>query len=986
MSSPNQVVVSQVSDVTVVEITTAGPQGIQGPQGLGSATVTIGTTTTGDAGTDAAISNTGTDTAAVLSFTIPRGNTGAQGLQGIQGPQGEKGDTGDTGAQGIQGIQGTQGPQGDQGPVGNTGAFGGATFEYQFNTSTTDADPGNGKLSLNNSTLQSATVLFIDDTDKNSIDIQPFLRTIDDSTSTIKGHFKISEESNPDNFRLYTISAATEDTGYHKITCAYVSGDATFSNDENIVITFARTGDKGDTGAQGPQGIQGVQGVQGIQGNTGATGPAGSSATISVGTVTTGAAGSSVTVTNSGSSSAATFDFSIPRGATGAQGPAGADGADGAISDGDKGDLTVSNSGATFTIDTGVVSTTKIADNAVTYAKMQNVSATDRVLGRDSGGAGVVEEITPANLRTMINVEDGATADQTDAEIKTAYENNSDTNVFTDAEKTKLSGIEANATADQTDAEIRAAVEAATDSNVFTDADHSKLNGIEATADVTDATNVNAAGAVMNSDLDGKGELLVGDGSGDPTALPVGTDGYVLKADSNEATGVKWSAAGSGGDTNQNAFSNVAVSGQDTVAADSTTDTLNIAAGSNVTITTNASNDTVTIASTDTNTTYSVGDGGLTQNNFTDALKTKLDGIEASATADQTASEIVALVADQTIAPSAIQMADNEKIELGDSQDLEISHTGTDATIQNTKGNLNIKPKSGEDGIKLIPDGGVQLYYDNTQKFSTSSTGCSITGTLTTSGDVVISSEYPNLQFIDTNHDSDFRLTNGNGSFLLYDITNSQTNFKALSNGSIELFHAGSKKLETSSDGVDISGNLELDGGVINLKNSGSQSELRLYCEVSNAHYASIKAPAHADFSGNITFTLPSGYGSSGQVLQSNGSGGTSWVAQTTAYTNSSVDSHLNISSASSGQILSWNGSDYAWVADQTGSGISNLVEDTTPQLGGNLDMQTNNITGTGTITANSVASTANGMRKITTSTSAPSGGADGDIWIKYTA
>ena len=65
---------------------------------------------------------------------------------------------------------------------------------------------------------------------------------------------------------------------------------------------------------------------------------------------------------------------------------------------------------------------------------------------------------------------------------------------------TKLDGIEANATADQTNAEIRAAVEAATDSNVFTDADHSKLNAIEASADVTDATNVDAAGAVMNSD------------------------------------------------------------------------------------------------------------------------------------------------------------------------------------------------------------------------------------------------------------------------------------------------------------------------------------------------------------------------------------------------------------------------------------------------------------------------------------------------------
>ena len=39
------------------------------------------------------------------------------------------------------------------------------------------------------------------------------------------------------------------------------------------------------------------------------------------------------------------------------------------------------------------------------------------------------------------------------------------------------------------------------------------------------------------------------------------------------------------------------------------------------------------------------------------------------------------------------------------------------------------------------------------------------------------------------------------------------------------------------------------------------------------------------------------------------------------SYTNADVDSHLNVSSASSGQILSWNGSDYAWVADQTGGG-----------------------------------------------------------------
>jgi hypothetical protein len=61
--------------------------------------------------------------------------------------------------------------------------------------------------------------------------------------------------------------------------------------------------------------------------------------------------------------------------------------------------------------------------------------------------------------------------------------------------------VEDGATGDQTNAEIRTAVEAASDSNVFTDADHSKLNAIEASADVTDTDNVTAAGALMDSEV-----------------------------------------------------------------------------------------------------------------------------------------------------------------------------------------------------------------------------------------------------------------------------------------------------------------------------------------------------------------------------------------------------------------------------------------------------------------------------------------------------
>ena len=49
--------------------------------------------------------------------------------------------------------------------------------------------------------------------------------------------------------------------------------------------------------------------------------------------------------------------------------------------------------------------------------------------------------------------------------------------------------------------------------------------------------------------------------------------------------------------------------------------------------------------------------------------------------------------------------------------------------------------------------------------------------------------------------------------------------------------------------------------GIIDVKNDGAQSAIRLYCESSNAHYAQLQAPAHSDFSGNQTYTLPSSAG-----------------------------------------------------------------------------------------------------------------------------
>ena len=108
------------------------------------------------------------------------------------------------------------------------------------------------------------------------------------------------------------------------------------SGDTGATGPQGATGQQGNVGAAGAQGPKGDTGATGAAGATGATGAPGSAATVAIGTVTTGAAGSNATVTNTGTSSAAVFNFSIPQGptgatgVTGAQGPAGPTGATGA--------------------------------------------------------------------------------------------------------------------------------------------------------------------------------------------------------------------------------------------------------------------------------------------------------------------------------------------------------------------------------------------------------------------------------------------------------------------------------------------------------------------------------------------------------------------------------------------------------------------------------------------------------------------------------
>ena len=99
-----------------------GPTGPTGPQGPVS--IAVGVTTTTDPGTNASVTNVGTDDNVILNFNIPKGETGPIGPQGIPGIEGPTGPTGPTGPQGLQGLQGLQGIQGPTGPTGPTGPQG----------------------------------------------------------------------------------------------------------------------------------------------------------------------------------------------------------------------------------------------------------------------------------------------------------------------------------------------------------------------------------------------------------------------------------------------------------------------------------------------------------------------------------------------------------------------------------------------------------------------------------------------------------------------------------------------------------------------------------------------------------------------------------------------------------------------------------------------------------------------------------------------
>jgi len=90
-----------------------------------------------------------------------------------------------------------------------------------------------------------------------------------------------------------------------------------------------------------------------------------------------------------------------------------------------------------------------------------------------------------------------------------------------------------------------------------------------------------------------------------------------------------------------------------------------------------------------------------------------------------------------------------------------------------------------------------------------------------------------------------------------FDITNAATGNAPELSATGDDTNISLKITPKGSGQVVLDGNVGVESGVIDLKNSGSQSYIRFYCESANAHYAQLQAPAHSAFSGNTTLTLP---------------------------------------------------------------------------------------------------------------------------------
>jgi len=155
-----------------------------------------------------------------------------------------------------------QGDKGDTGSTGSLGNQGVAGLAMTWETTTTDADQGAGKISANNGTISSATVLYVDDVDDAGADISGFVQSWDDASNSVaRGFVRIEKEGTPTTFALFKVSGSVTDaSGYSKVAVTHIVSSGTLSDGDGVGVHFTQSG------ADGTGDIEGVTAGTGLSG------------------------------------------------------------------------------------------------------------------------------------------------------------------------------------------------------------------------------------------------------------------------------------------------------------------------------------------------------------------------------------------------------------------------------------------------------------------------------------------------------------------------------------------------------------------------------------------------------------------------------------------------------------------------------------------------------------------------------------------------